>query len=76
VQAQLPGGVSGIRIPNQNIPDGTGEIKLEVEAQATATPGHHQLTLRLQMNFNGQNLILEQPFAVSVTEATDAAGNE
>ncbi len=68
VQSQLPGGVGGISIPNTNIPDNQAEAKYEITVQPTASVGEHTLTVRFQMNFNGQNLILERQMKLTVVE--------
>ncbi|HQX49978.1 MAG TPA: hypothetical protein PLR25_08725 [Planctomycetaceae bacterium] len=68
VQSQLPSGVGGISIPNTNIPDNQPEAKYEITAQPTATVGEHTLNIRFQMNFNGQNLVLERQMKLTVVE--------
>ncbi len=68
VQSQLPGGVGGISIPAANIPENQSEIKYDITAQPNATAGEHLLNVRLQMNFNGQNLVLERPIKLTVVE--------
>ena len=68
VQSQLPGGVGGISIPAANIPDNQPEVKYEITAAPTATVGEHTLNVRLQMNFNGQNLVMERPMKLTVVE--------
>ncbi|MEZ6055755.1 MAG: pre-peptidase C-terminal domain-containing protein [Planctomycetaceae bacterium] len=68
VQTQLPGGVGGVGIQNVNIPDNQQEAKFEISTAPNATVGEHTCTLRLQMNFNGQNLIMERPLKVTVVE--------
>lgn len=70
-QLVLPGGVGGIGIQNVNIANNQTEGKITITAQANATPGTHNLTLRAQMNFNGQNLTMEQPLALTI-EAVEA----
>jgi hypothetical protein len=71
MQLRLPGGVGGIGIQNVNIGNGQTEGKITVTAQANATPGTHTLTLQAQMNFNGQNLTMERPLALTI-EAVEA----
>ena len=44
------------------------ELKYEITAQPNATVGEHLLNVRLQMNFNGQPLILELPLKLTVIE--------
>lgn len=68
VQSQLPGGVGGISIPAANIPDNQPEVKYEITAAPTATVGEHTVNVRLQMNFNGQNLVMERPMKLTVVE--------
>lgn len=68
VQSQVPGGVAGISIPGANIPESQQEAKYELTAQPNATVGEHTLNLRLQMNFNGQNLVMERPVKLTVVE--------
>ncbi len=68
VQTQLPGGVNGVGIQNINVPDNQPEGKFEITAQPTATVGEHVCTVRLQMNFNGQNLVMERALKLTVVE--------
>jgi hypothetical protein len=68
VQFQPPGGVNGLSFPALNVPDGQSQGKTEILAQPTATPGAHDCTVRLQMNFNGQNLVMERRLKVTVNE--------
>jgi hypothetical protein len=68
VQVQLPQGVSGLQIPNATVAENQGEVKFEMAAQPTATVGEHASKLRLQLNFNGQPLVVEQPMAIRVME--------
>ncbi|REJ88128.1 MAG: hypothetical protein DWQ34_23180 [Planctomycetota bacterium] len=68
LQTQLPGGVGGISIPNVQIPQGQTDGKLVVSANANATPGEHDLNVRVQMNFNGQNLTFDRPVKLTVEE--------
>lgn len=68
VQSQLPGGVGGISIPGASIPENQPEVKYEITVQPTATVGEHTLNVRLQMNFNGQNLVMERPMKLMVVE--------
>ena len=68
VQSQLPGGVGGISIPGANIPENQPEVKYEITVAPTATVGEHTLNVRLQMNFNGQNLVIERPMKLTVVE--------
>jgi hypothetical protein len=66
VQPQLPGGVGGLSIPGINIDQNNTEGTVKITAAANATPGEHAMTFRLQMNFNGQNLILDHPLKLTV----------
>jgi hypothetical protein len=68
VQSQLPGGVGGISIPGASIPENQPEVKYEITAQPNATVGEHLVNVRLQMNFNGQPLVMERPLKLSVLE--------
>ena len=68
VQTQIPGGVGGISIPGANIPDNQPEAKYEITIQPNATVGEHLLNVRITMNFNGQNLVLERPMKLTVVE--------
>lgn len=68
VQSQLPGGVGGISISVANIPENQPEVKYEITVAPTATVGEHILNVRLQMNFNGQNLVVERPMKLTVVE--------
>ena len=66
MQPQLPGGVGGLSIPGINIDQNNTEGTVKITAAANATPGEHAMTFRLQMNFNGQNLILDHPLKLTV----------
>lgn len=66
VQPQLPGGVGGLSIPGINIDQNKTDGTVKITANASATPGEHEMKFRLQMNFNGQNLILEHPLKLTV----------
>jgi len=68
VQSQLPGGVGGISIPGANIPDNLPEAKYEITVAPTATVGEHALNVQFQMNFNGQNLVMDRPMKLTVVE--------
>ncbi|MFM7057618.1 MAG: hypothetical protein ACKO2P_11925 [Planctomycetota bacterium] len=69
VQTVLPPGVAGLQIPNATVPENQGEVKFEMTAAANATVGEHAAKLRLQINFNGQTIVVEQPLAIRVNEA-------
>ena len=68
IQSQLPGGVGGISIPGATIPENQPEVKYEITAQPNATVGEHLVNVRLQMNFNGQSLVMERPLNLTVVE--------
>ena len=68
LNTQLPGGVGGIGLQSINIPADKPEGKFEINAQANATVGVHECKVRLQMNFNGQNLTMERPLKLTVVE--------
>lgn len=72
IQPQLPGGVGGLQIPNVNIAANQTTGTIKITAAANATPGEHAMKLRLQMNFNGQNLILEHPLKLTVVKVEPA----
>ena len=68
VQSELPGGVGGISLPGANIPENQPEAKYEITVAPTATVGEHACKVRFQMNFNGQNLVLERSMKLTVVE--------
>ncbi len=68
VQTQVVGGTGGIGLPAANISDSQSEAKYEITIAPTAPVGEHALNVRLQMNFNGQNLIMERPMRLTVVE--------
>ena len=68
VQTQIPGGLGGVSIASVNIPDNQLEAKFDITATANATVGEHTCTVRLVMNFNGHQLILERPLKLTVIE--------
>ena len=68
VQSQLSGGIGGISIAGANIPDNMPEAKYEITVAPTATVGEHTINVRLQMNFNGQNLVMDRPMKLTVVE--------
>ena len=72
VQSQLPQGVGGLQMPNVTIAANQTEGKVKVTAAANATPGMHAINVRLQMSFNGQNLIVEHPVQLTVVEVKAA----
>lgn len=66
VQTILPSGITGLQIPNTSIAAAAAQAAVAVTAQPTATPGDHPLTLRLTLNFNGQNLTLDRTCLLTV----------
>jgi hypothetical protein len=68
VQFQPPGGAGGLNIQNINIPDNVLDGKSEITAAPNATVGEHTYTVRLTINFNGQQLTMERPLKVTVVE--------
>lgn len=66
VQTILPSGIAGLQIPNTSIAAAAAQAAVAVTAQPTATPGDHPLTLRLTLNFNGQNLTLDRTCLLTV----------
>lgn len=67
-QPQLPGGVSGVTLRPTNLAADASEATLEISTQPNATPGQHACPVRIQMNFNGQNLTMERTLRLTVTE--------
>ncbi|MBC8352824.1 MAG: pre-peptidase C-terminal domain-containing protein [Planctomycetes bacterium] len=59
-------GVSGLTLPNVNIPANQSQIKLAITAAANATPGKHEITLRATMRVNNQTLTFDQPFNLEI----------
>ena len=68
VQTQIPSGVSGISGQSITIPANKSELKFLITVQDNATVGDHQCSVRLQMNFNGQNLTMDRPLSFTVVE--------
>ncbi|MDA1014971.1 MAG: hypothetical protein O3A00_11045, partial [Planctomycetota bacterium] len=68
IQPQLPGGVGGLQIPAVNIAEGQTDGKVVITAAANATEGEHAMKFLLQMNFNGQALVLEHPLKLTVVK--------
>jgi hypothetical protein len=66
VQVVLPGGVGGIGVQNIQVAQGQADGKLAFAAQPNATVGTHNVTVRVQMNWNGQNLQFDRPLALTV----------
>ncbi|RLS55615.1 MAG: hypothetical protein DWH91_08885 [Planctomycetota bacterium] len=68
IQTQPLGSLGGVSFSSVNIPDNQLDAKFEIAAAANATVGDHTATVRLVMNFNGQQLILERPLKLTVIE--------
>lgn len=68
LSAVLPSGVGGISIPNSQIPANQTQGKLTFTAAANATAGSHAVTIHATMNFNGQNLTVDQPVTLNLQE--------
>jgi hypothetical protein len=66
VQTILPSGIAGLQIPNTSLAAAATQATVAVTAQPNATPGDHLLTLRLTLNFNGQNLTLDRTCVLTV----------
>lgn len=71
-QTVIPQGVSGLQVPNLSIAAGVGDGKVTIMAQPNATPGDHAMTLRVTLNFNGQNLTFDRPFTLTVEQVQPA----
>ena len=74
LQLIRPGELAAIQVGNINIPDGQNEGTFELNANGNAPIGTHEVTLRAQLNFNGQNLVFEEPFMVKVDPAPAESG--
>ncbi len=68
VQVVLPGGVGGIGVQNIQVAQGQADGKLTFAAQPNATVGTHNVTVRVQMNWNGQNLQFDRTVGLTVEE--------
>jgi len=64
----IPGGVSGLNIPKLDIAGGQNQGTLAIAAAENATVGEHQLTVRLTLKLNNQNLTVDQPLSLVVQE--------
>ena len=73
VAAVLPSGVSGVAIPDVQIPGNQTAGKLAFTAAANATPGSHEVIVRATLNLNGQNLTVDQPVTLNVQEVQQTA---
>lgn len=68
LQVQRPGNLGSLQVPNGRIAKEAQETEMEFTAADNTPPGEHEVTLRLQMNFNGQNLQMDLPLKVTVKE--------
>ena len=69
IQTRAPNGVGGISFQNLTIGNNQRDGKLEITAQQNAPTGEHECNVRLQMNFNGQNLTMEKKLTVTILAA-------
>ena len=58
--------VTGLSIPNAPIAKGKTQTKLVITAAADATDGTRQLTVRVTLKLNNQNLVVEQPINLTI----------
>ncbi|MEE2686010.1 MAG: hypothetical protein VYB09_06845 [Planctomycetota bacterium] len=70
VTGVVPGGVAGLTFAKLDIAGGQNQGALEIAAAENATVGEHQLTVRLTLKLNNQNLTVDQPLALMVQEVT------
>ena len=68
VTGVVPGGVAGLTFTKLDIAGGQNQGALEIVAAENATVGEHQLTVRLTLKLNNQNLTVDQPLALVVQE--------
>ena len=68
IQSQLPGGLGGVGFSSVNVAENQVKSKFEITAQPTATVGEHTCTVRLVINYNGNQLILDRPLKLTVIE--------
>ncbi|MDP7206263.1 MAG: hypothetical protein QGH11_11880, partial [Pirellulaceae bacterium] len=68
VAGVVPGGVAGLTFAKLDIAGGQNQGALEITAAENATVGEHQLTVRLTLKLNNQNLTVDQPLALVVQE--------
>lgn len=69
LQLELPGGAKGIGAKNISIDKGKKEAKIELSANADATPGSHTATIKLRHRFNNVNLEPSVPVTFEVEAA-------
>jgi len=74
VSTVLPPGVGGLSIANASIAGGQNQTKLTCTASADATPGQHTITVRATLNFNGQNLTVDEPVELTIQAVQQPAG--
>jgi translation initiation factor 2B subunit (eIF-2B alpha/beta/delta family) len=72
-QLVLPPGVAGLQAANATLPANQTDGKLVVMAQPNATPGVHNVIVRMTLNFNGQGLTMDQTVALTVEKVEPAA---
>lgn len=63
----------GVKAPDVNVPKDQTSGKLVLDVGKDAKPGEHQVTLRVKLNFNGQPLQVDQPVAIKIDPAAEAA---
>jgi hypothetical protein len=66
----LPQNTNGFSVPNANIPEGQTQTKFEIPTTGDAPLAEHTLTLRAQMNVNGQNVVVDTPYKLKIESAT------
>jgi hypothetical protein len=66
----LPQNTNGFSVPNATIPENQTQIKFEIPATGDAPLAEHALTLRAQMNVNGQNVIVDTPYKLKIEAAS------
>lgn len=72
MQLVPPSGVAGLQAANVAVAANQTDGKVVLMCQPTATPGNHNVILRLTMNFNGQPLTLDRPLALTVEKVEPA----
>jgi hypothetical protein len=66
VRAKVPDGVGGLNIPQAMIAQGQSQGVMPIEANAEATPGVHKLVIQAVPRLNNQELLVEQPLALTI----------
>lgn len=64
-----PQGVPGLSAGNQNVPNGTNEGKLEVNAAGNAPPGEHKCNLKVRGRWNNIQSEVNVPVTIKVEPA-------